>query len=107
MPTGQYVTLMRANTGKLVDGAQVAAEHSLEVAEDNEPDFALLISCVGRRLVLQQESEYELESVQEILGDFCKLSGFYSYGELSPMGVDNRCVLHNQTMTITTFKERV
>lgn len=106
MREGQYVTLMRANTGKLIDGAQLSAQQSLEIAGYDDPDFALLVSCVGRRLVLQQESEYELESVQEVLGESCTLGGFYSYGELSPRGLENRCVLHNQTMTVTTFKER-
>lgn len=105
IPEGQYVTLMRANTGKLIDGAQLSAQQSLDIAGYDDPDFALLISCVGRRLVLQQESEYELESVQEVLGEGCTLGGFYSYGELSPRGFENRCLLHNQTMTVTTFKE--
>lgn len=106
MPEGKYAKLMRANTGKLVDGAESAATQALEVAGSDSPDFALLISCVGRRLVLQQESEYELESVQDVLGNSCVLGGFYSYGELSPIGKGKHCVLHNQTMTVTTFRER-
>ena len=30
--------------------------------------------------------------------------GFYSYGELSPLGVGS-CALHNQTMTLSTVAE--
>jgi hypothetical protein len=64
-----------------------------------------LISCVGRKLVLQQRIEEEVEAVQEVLGSGAALAGFYSYGELCPFGADARCELHNQTMTITTLRE--
>jgi hypothetical protein len=33
------------------------------------------------------------------------VTGFYSYGEISPFTRSVRCELHNQTMTITTFSE--
>ena len=33
------------------------------------------------------------------------LTGFYSYGEISPFSPSARCELHNQTMTITAFAE--
>jgi small ligand-binding sensory domain FIST len=40
------------------------------------------------------------------LGDGVVITGFYSYGEISPVAAkENQCRLHNQTMTITTFKE--
>lgn len=107
MPEGHYATLMRANSGKLIDGAEQAAHQSLIKLQGETPEFALLISCVGRRLVLQQETEFELESVQDVFSGKCILGGFYSYGELSPASDSNQCALHNQTMTITTFSELV
>ena len=71
------------------------------------PDLALLISCVGRKLVLKQRIEEEVEAVREVLGDRTPCStGFYSYGEISPFTPNARCELHNQTMTITTLSER-
>jgi hypothetical protein len=51
--------------------------------------------------------EEEVEGVKNILGDNTAITGFYSYGEISPFEIDTRCELHNQTMTITTFTETV
>jgi hypothetical protein len=103
MPTGWYATLMRANFDRLIDGAVTAAQSASLSLRD--PDFALLISCVGRKLVLKQRIEEEVEGVREVLGPRTSLCGFYSYGELSPFTPGARCELHNQTMTITTLSE--
>lgn len=103
-PEGSYAKLMRANIDNLIDGAQEAAELALQHS-NQPPELGLLVSCVGRRLVLQQETEYELESIEEMLPQPCTLAGFYSYGEISPMSTGRRSVLHNQTMTITFMSE--
>jgi hypothetical protein len=60
---------------------------------------------VGRKLVLKQMVEEEVEAVQEAIGDHALITGFYSYGEMAPFLNDTKCELHNQTMTVTTFKE--
>ena len=106
MPEGGYARLMKANFNRLVDGAEGAARASYEMLGAVEPDLALLISCVGRKLVLKQRIEEEIESVREVLGKNTVLAGFYSYGEICPHGAITGCELHNQTMTITTFSER-
>ena len=108
MPQGGYATLMRANIDNLIDGAQEAATRALAQTKEQSgkaPEFGLLISCVGRRLVLQQETEYELESIDDLLPESCPLAGFYSYGEISPIAEGKNSALHNQTMTITFFSE--
>ncbi len=80
---------------------------AVEAARDasGAPDLALLISCVGRKLVLKQRTEEELEAVRDVLGPATALTGFYSYGEICPSAPHAGCELHNQTMTITTFTE--
>jgi hypothetical protein len=71
-----------------------------------EAQLAVLISCVGRKLVLKERIEEETEAIREVFGPSTALAGFYSYGEISPMTpTRNQCELHNQTMTITTFSE--
>ncbi len=105
MPQGAYAKLMRANFDRLLDGAHDAARNAATSLEPGHSELAILISCVGRRLVLQQSTEDELESVQDVLTSNCTLCGFYSYGEISPMLKTQSCALHNQTMTITTFSE--
>lgn len=102
IPEGSYARLMKANFDRLIDGAEEAAKVSLN---DMNPDLAILISCVGRKLVLKQMVEEEVEAVQGVIGTDSKITGFYSYGEIAPFTKEAKCELHNQTMTITTFKE--
>lgn len=106
MPEGMYARLMKANFERLIDGAATAAQSSYETIGSVTPDLAILISCVGRKLVLKQRIEEEVEAVREVLGEKTVLSGFYSYGEISPLNPSTKCELHNQTMTITTLSER-
>ncbi|SRR5260221_253368 len=105
MPQGGHARLMKANFDRLIDGAVGAAQTSLDAIGKTSPELALLISCVGRKLVLKQRIEEEVEGVQEILGQETVLAGFYSYGEISPFNPSAKCELHNQTMTITTLSE--
>lgn len=106
IPEGCYVRLMKANFEKLIDGACDAAEMAKKSLQNDDPDLAILISCVGRKLVMKQRVEEELESVREALGISTVITGFYSYGEICPTSpFEKQCELHNQTMTITVFKE--
>jgi hypothetical protein len=105
VPEGSLARLMRANFDRLVDGANGAARKSRLQIGDTNTELAILISCVGRKLVLQQRVEEEVEAVADVLGSNALTTGFYSYGEISPFTPEARCALHNQTMTITTFSE--
>lgn len=104
IPEGAYVRLMKANFDRLIEGAVGAAENCA-ATEACPPNLAILISCVGRKLILKQRVEEEVEGVRNVFGDKTTLTGFYSYGEISPFTPGASCELHNQTMTITTFNE--
>jgi hypothetical protein len=106
VPEGAYARLMKANFDRLIDGATGAAQTSYRAIGSAAPDLAILISCVGRKLVLKQRIEEEVEAVRDILGARAVLTGFYSYGEISPFTPGAKCDLHNQTMTITALSEQ-
>jgi hypothetical protein len=89
----------------LIDGAHGAAGASYQALDVESAELAILISCVGRKLVLKQRVEEEPESVRRVLGSDTALAGFYSYGEIAPFAKSVKCELHNQTMTITSFAE--
>jgi len=95
VPEGGYARLMKANFDRLIDGAHGAAKACQPINGNTPPDLAILISCVGRKLVLQQRIEEEVESVRQVLGDKPAFTGFYSYGELSPVVDTTKCALHN------------
>ena len=104
IPEGSYVRLMKANIDRLIDGAEDSAKGAFKISKE-DAQLAILISCVGRRIVLKQLVEEEVEVVQDIVGNDSKITGFYSYGEIAPFGKFSPCELHNQTMTITTLSE--
>ena len=107
MPQGARAQLMKASIDRLIDGATGAATICSEQAEPEVPwGCALLVSCVGRRIVLQQRTAEELAGARTVLGADLPMAGFYSYGELAPFLRGDSCRLHNQTMTITTLAER-
>ncbi len=107
IPEGSHVRLMKANFDRLIEGASGAAKNSLLNFPGQTPSLSILISCVGRKLVLKQIIEEEVEAVAEVLGKQTTLCGFYSYGEISPFSPEAKCELHNQTMTITSFSETI
>jgi hypothetical protein len=104
VPVGSQARLMKANFDRLIDGACSSASATSRGLDGTHAELAILISCVGRKLVLRQRIEEEVEAVREVLPR-AVLAGFYSYGELCPQGSLGSCELHNQTMTITTLAE--
>ncbi len=104
IPEGSKVRFMKANFDRLIDAASGAAGACIDV-NSFTPKLALLISCVGRKLILGNRIDEEVEAVSEIFGNQTMLTGFYSYGEISPLKPFADCVLHNQTMTITALNE--
>jgi hypothetical protein len=105
VPQGFTAQLMRANFDRLIDGAGAAAKIAGEGSRGNGAKLAILISCVGRKMILGQRTADEVEAVHEILGQDVAQIGFYSYGEISPHVSTGSCELHNQTMTITLLSE--
>jgi hypothetical protein len=105
VPNGWRAQLMRSNGDRLIAGAMRAA-FDATAGMSGKPALALAISCVGRRLVLGARTEEETEAALEALPPGSHQIGFYAYGEISPAGC-SVCELHNQTMTLTTFREAI
>lgn len=104
VPDG-YLRLMHASTDALVGGAEAAAQAARAMFDAPGEGLALLVSCVGRKLVMGGRVDEEVEAVGDVLGR-AVLAGFYSNGEISPFADNAVCKLHNQTMTITYLSER-
>lgn len=106
MPHGYIAQLMRGNTESLIDGATQAATLALKDLGEhrNKQSLGILVSCIGRNLLMGQNVSSEVEAVNEVLGDM-PIVGFYSYGEICHHPQTRQCGLHNQTMTITLLSE--
>ena len=103
MPVGRVTQLMRANFDRLIEGAATAANQISNIGSTGE-HLSIAVSCVGRKLILKERVDEEVEATLEALPKNTKQIGFYSYGELSPTGA-LICRLHNQTMTLTLISE--
>lgn len=103
-PNG-YLRLMHASTDALVDGAEAAAQAAKAMQSGDGGGLVLLVSCVGRKLVMGGRVDEEVEAVAQVFGHGATLAGFYSYGEISPFTPGVECKLHNQTMTVTYIAE--
>jgi hypothetical protein len=104
VPEGYLARLMKTNIDGLIDGSEIAAKQITKI--NNKEALGLVVSCVGRRIMLKQLTDEELESIALTLGERVELVGFYSYGELAPFSNElPSCSLHNQTMTLTVVYE--
>jgi hypothetical protein len=111
LPEGWYARFMKANLNRLIEGAERAAENSIATLDSGSPDLAIIVSCVGRKNIMAEEVDEEVEVASKLLGRDTPITGFYSYGEIAPLATLSQKELvsggelHNQTMTITAFKE--
>lgn len=99
-----YLRLMHATKDNLVDGAEAAARRVNTTFRDRAA-LAILVSCVGRKLVMGDAVDEEVEAVMDVLGPDVVAAGFYSYGEIAPFSSTTDCKLQNQTMTVTLIGE--
>jgi hypothetical protein len=104
MPEGSIVRFMKTNFNSLISSAAIAADKAIE-NNKKAPDFALLVSCVGRKIVLGTRIQEEVDAVSQTFKENTPMLGFYAYGEIAPLANEKETALHNQTMTITTFYE--
>ncbi|MGL4995375.1 MAG: FIST signal transduction protein [Deefgea sp.] len=103
--TEGYLRLMHASNDALVEGAEAAAHAAQAMVGQVGQGLGVLVSCVGRKLVMGGRIDEEIEAVGDVFGQHVTLAGFYSYGEISPFVNSTECKLHNQTMTITILSE--
>ncbi len=105
MPEGYTARLMKPDIDILINGAEIAAKSINNI--NSNTALGLIVSCVGRRVVMKQIIEDELEAIEDVLGNNVQLAGFYSYGEIAPFKNNLlQCELHNQTMTLTSIYEK-
>lgn len=104
IPENSKVQLMMTNVDNIANASERAAIQAKELRK-NKAELAILVSCIGRKLVLDQRVEEEVEEAVEVVGSDTTICGFYSYGEIAPFHGETSCQLHNQTMTITLISE--
>jgi hypothetical protein len=105
VPEGYEARLMRATDDGLIGSAAAAVAQATRDLPAASAPLVISVSCVGRRLMLGERTEEEVETVAEGSPDGAVHLGFYSYGEIAPGAEGGACGLHNQTMTVTVYAE--
>lgn len=109
IPQGYVARMMHGTIDNLVNGAEQAAAFAADgttAGQEFKPELALLVSCIGRNIMMGQRVSSEISAVKALLGEI-PIAGFYSYGEICPHPITRKCDLHNQTMTITLLGEHL
>lgn len=100
LPEGSLVQFMMGAPGRLIEGAATAGKG----ASAATPAFVLMVSCVGRRIVLGNQVHLEVDAVNQQFPSETVFAGYYSNGEIATEN-GKQCALHNQTMTIVAYSE--
>jgi hypothetical protein len=103
VPANSELYLMHANNQNLVEGASTAIKRCIESFND-QPQLAIVVSCVGRKNAMKKWIEDELTPIRNEIGD-TQMIGFYSYGEFASHQTHQECQLFNETLCVTILKE--
>jgi hypothetical protein len=105
LPQGSVMRFMKSNFDRLINAAAEAGKDAMIQLGNRKSELAILVSCVGRKLVLANRTEEEIEAAIENMSEGTVTAGFFSYGEIAPEIKDKKSHLHNQTLTVTVFSE--
>ena len=105
VPEGGSVRMMKTNVSNLIDSAGAAATKSLAHGKIKDPDFSIVVNCVGRNGVLKEWSQEENEAIVKNIGNNTPVLGTYSHGEICRLDENRKSDLQNQSVVVTSFKE--
>ena len=88
------VQIATASRDEIVVAARTAVESAFKGFPNKKPDAALFFSCAGRRAALGTRTKEEYESFETIVGDAFPTAGFYTYGEIGPVGNKGKSLQH-------------
>jgi hypothetical protein len=94
---GQAIYIMRRDAELIEEGVVKMAGLLRQQLGDHTPKLAFQFDCAGRgKMLFREQQKLEiLEILQRELGKDVPWMGFYSYGEIGPLG-ENNCI-HNFT----------
>lgn len=104
IPQGATVTLLKSNLDSLVQSAKDAIGFIHFDNKVSSPLLCISVSCIGRKVILGQRIEDEIEAIIDELPKDTEQIGFYSYGEISLNNL-GKCDLYNHTMSLTLLGE--
>jgi len=96
LPERGQVRILSATRREVLAGARAATELALQALP--QPDFALVFSCLSRKVALGLQYKDECAGALALLPASVPTAGFYTFGELSPR--DGISEHHESTFTL-------
>jgi hypothetical protein len=98
---GTKIWVMRRDPEKIFQGAKQLASDLKTQLNGQAPKFVLHFDCYGRgskSLLAEHQKQQLLDNVQANIGTNISWLGFYSHGEIAPIG--NQNAFHNYTLVL-------
>ncbi|MFH1894521.1 MAG: FIST N-terminal domain-containing protein [Patescibacteria group bacterium] len=109
IPQGSEIRLMIGDSDKAIEAAKDAAQGALSQLKGAKPKVVFVFDCIARHKLLGPRKTEEIKAIQKVFGEEVPLFGFYTYGELAPLGgkIGDEChsVFHNETMALVVLGE--
>jgi len=86
IPEGAEVRLMIGSKEEAIVAAKDAAQKALAQLAGKTPRVAIIFNCIARRKLFGRYANDEITAIQGILGKDVPVIGFYTYGEIAPIG---------------------
>ncbi len=96
VPQGSTVQITHSTRDKIVEATKTSVKSSVTAYPGKMPSAALCFSCASRKLVLGTRVEEEYDAFTAYFPDL-PVAGFYTYGEIGPLGRDKPARFHNDT----------
>ena len=96
VPQGSTIQITHSTRDKIVEAAKTSVNSSVTNYPGTKPSAALCFSCASRKQVLGTRVEEEYDAFKKNFPDL-PVAGFYSYGEIGPLGMNKPARFHNET----------
>ena len=106
IPIGSSIVFAEIDRAGIISTIQSTLTRILEYAENNKVNGIIIGPCFARNLVLNPNSELEMQKTSEILGQKIPFMIIYSGGEICPVYDKNGKTInrfHNLTYTAVAF----
>lgn len=106
VPLGTTVQMTEASRSEIVNAAELSMGRALNQYPDTLPRVALYFSCSSRRQILGSRTQEEYVAVQDRCDRPLPSIGFYTNGEISPLGLNQPSRFHNETFVTLLLGEK-
>ncbi len=96
IPVGSEVQITDASRNEILTACETSIKMANASFNGTDPAGVLVFSCAARKQLLGTRTAEEAALLRN-LGEGLPMAGFYTYGEIAPMGDRSFATLHNET----------